>query len=284
MTATPEIKKPRLRRSAKVRLIEFLRPGSYTPDPYSIEMAFQALRHLLASGVGYTTQHHWHTTSVTKLLGGYSPDCGYPKPVQNISDLLSRFHAAVLSRTSFAPEVEKWRKDKGIDAYAELDMKFLHYKPFDGAPHLGFNSERAVKEGLNSLFVDAVGKKTAVSLNCIHHKAQRIHKVDVTISPDGFEFTLRYGFHAPDKAPRHGDSEWNYTLARTQKATGSNHRRPEPFLDTLRRALDQYAFIMDPKNGHLMHNFEHQFVERKDDPYWGPLLEKAPVDDQAESA
>lgn len=279
-----ELKKPRLRHSEKVSLIEFLRPGCYTPSPYSIEMAFQALRHLLASGVGYKTHHRWHTTSITSLLGGYSPDHSYPKPVQSIPDLLSRFHVAILSKNDCNPEVEKWRTDKGVNAYAVLDMRFLHYKPFDGAQHLGFHSERDIQDALNSLFVGAVGKTTAVSLNSIHHKAQVIHKVDVTVTPERFHFTLRYGFHAPDNAPRHGDSEWNYTLASTEAATGSNHRLPEPFLDTLRRALDQYAFLMDPKNGHLMHNFEDQFVERKADAYWGPVLEKDPVENPAEPA
>lgn len=276
-----ELKKPRLRHSEKVSLIEFLRPGCYTPSPYSIEMAFQALRHLIASGVGYKTHHRWHTTSITSLLGGYSSDCSYPKPIESIPDLLSRFHDAILSKNSCNPELDKWRTDKGINAYAAIDMQFLHYKPFDPVPHLGFRCEDDVQKALNSLFIDAPGKKTAISLNSIHHAAQVIHKIDVTVSPDAFLFTLRYGFIAPSEEL---DSEWSFTLARTQPATGSNHRKPEPFLDTLRRALDQYAFVMDPNNGHLMQNLQDEFVERKPDSYWGPRLKQDSADSPAASA
>jgi hypothetical protein len=274
-----DVKKSRLRRSAKIRLIEFLRPGFYTPAPYSIEMAFQALRWLIASGVGYSTQHTWHRTSIASLLGGSSPDYSYPKPVESIKDLLHRFHAAVLSDERYSPEIGRWREDKGITAYAELDMRFLHYKPMAGVPHLGFDCERDIQDALNSLFVGAAGKQTAVSLNSIHHKAQVIHKVDVTISPTAFYFTLRYGFLSPEEMKEKGDSEWQYTLASTKPATGTNHRLPEPFLDTLRRALDKYAFVMDSKNAHLMlHLHEKEFVDRKPDPHWGILPEESEGD------
>lgn len=275
-----EITKPRLRHSAKIKLIEFLRPGGYCPQPYSIEMAFQALRWLIASGVGYSTQHTWHKTSIASLLGGSSPDYSYPTPVESIPDLLRRFHAAVLSDERYAPEIGRWRADKGINAYAELDMHFLHYKPMASVPHLGFNCESDVQKALRSLFVDAAGKRTTVSLNSIHHKAQVIHKVDVTISPTAFYFTLRYGFLSPEEMKEKGDSEWQYTLASTQPATGTNHRLPEPFLDTLRRALDAYAFVVDPKNAHLMLALhEKEFVERKPDSYWGILPEETEGDD-----
>jgi hypothetical protein len=280
-----EMKKPRLRHSVKIGLLEFLRPGGCIPHPYSVEMTFQALRWLLASGVGYSTQHEWHKTSVSSLLGGSSADYSYPKPVQSIRDLLSRFHAGILSSETFCPEVGRWRADKGIHAYAEIDMDFLHYKPMASVPHLGFDCEDAVSAALNSLFVGAAGKQTSVSLNSVHHKAQTIHGVDVTISPTAFYFTLRYGFHTPEDMQKEGDSEWPYTLAHTKPATGTNHHLPEPFLDTLRRALDEYAFVTDPKNGHLMkHLHNGTFVDRVPDPYWSRVMDKDQTSEAPQTA
>lgn len=237
--------KQRYRHSAKVALIEFLRPGGYSAFPYSIELAFQTLRHLVASGIGYKTQHHWHTTSVSGLLGARSNDSGSCVSIKSLKDLFHRFHLALLTTSA---EGDRWRADKGIHVYATLDLNVLHYKPNSPVAHLGFEGEQDILKRLKIMLENSQGQATSVSLNCIHQTARVIHNVGVVVSPEGFSFELRYGFHAPGKA----DSEWNYCLAKTEKALGSNDKLDEPFLDTLRRALDQYAFVMDPNNSHLM--------------------------------
>jgi hypothetical protein len=241
--------KARRRHTAKVSLIEFLRPGGNCPYPYSIEMAFQTLRYLIASGVGYKTRHHWLTTSISSLLGGSSDDCSYPRPIAGLKDLLQRFQVALFARGS--AEIDNWRRDKGIHAYAELDLAFLHYKPMAPVQHLGFRSEAAIVKALHALLEESPGETTSISLNSIHPTARVVHQVDVTISPEGFRFSLRYGFHTPEKMREQGDSEWVYCLAETEHGAESKNKQGEPFLDTFRRALDRYAFIMDPRNAHL---------------------------------
>ena len=239
-----EQKPTRRRHHAKVALVEFLRPSASRYCDYSLEVAFQTMRHFVATGVGYKTRHQWHTTSVTSLLGASSIDgYGYPRPIDSIEELFDRFHVALFTRSS--GEAEAWRKAHGVHAYAELELHFLHYKPFAPVPHLGFQCEDGIKKEVNRLFVEARGKKTSVSLNSIHQGATAIHRVDVTISPEGFWFNLHYGFLTPEEKERtgEGDSEWHYLLA------GS--RKDEPFLDTLRRALNAYDFITDPVNAHL---------------------------------
>lgn len=248
--------KPRFRRSVKVSLVEFLRPSA-APYPYSLEIAFQALRCLVKSGVGYEKQHQWHRTSVSSLLGAQSADNAHPKPIVSVKDLLLRFHAAIF--TSGYAEVERWRADKGIQAYAELDMDFLHYKPMAPVPHLGFDGESEVKKALVHLLEKSAGQRTGVSLNSVHHSAQVIHQVDITVSPSGFCFVLRYGFEPPGAM----DSEWSYCLASTKKLSGTQSKMDEPFLDTLRRALDSYAFVMNPANAHLTTTLsDDKFVEK----------------------
>lgn len=96
--------------------------------------------------------------------------------------------------------------------------------------------------------MDAVGQTTAVSLNSVHYAARVVHKIDVTISPTGFSFKLRFGFKSPAEDPL--DSEWEYCLARSVP-DNVTPEQPEPFLDTLRRAVDKYEFIMNPNNSHL---------------------------------
>lgn len=243
----PGAKKSRRRTSCDVSLVEFMRQECFWPLPYSIEMAFQVLRCLMVSGIGYKTDHRWHTTSVSSLVGGQSPDNYYPKPIISIDDLRQRFLSLMFNGQS---EVEQWRREKGINAYATVPMEFLHYKPLDGAPALGFQSEHDIKNALDFLLVKAAGQHTSVSLNSIHHSAKAVHGVDITIEPDGFCFTLRFGFLTPEQRKTKPDSEWDFCLARTQRDMSAKNEA-EPFLDTLRRALDCYAFITRPENGHL---------------------------------
>jgi hypothetical protein len=246
---TIQKKTPR-RHGAKVALIEFLRPTSFWPYPYSIEMAFQTMRCLLVSGVGFKTRHPWHTTSVTSLLGGTSPDHSYVRPVRSLEDLRHRFQLALFANGS--PELDAWREARGINAYAVLDLSFLHYKPMAAVTHLGFESEDSVRKTLVDMFEHSAGKTTAVSLNCIHHSARVLHGIDVQFRPEGFSFILRYGFLGPSK--QEPDSEWDYRLAATEK--------DEPFLDTLARAVEAYRFVMDPANGHLTKALDGEFISK----------------------
>lgn len=230
--------KPRTRRSANIALIEFLRPDGYWPSPYSLEMAFQALRWLIASARGeqYVTRHQWHRTCAVGLMGGRGAVNGAGTPVKSLADLQRRFQLALLAGANGRPEVARWREDKGIHVDAVVTMAFRHYKPFSPPLHLPFRSEAAVHDAVNQLLEKSAGKILTTQLNSVHAGAKVIHNVDVSIGHDGFDFTLRYGF--VDPAVSKNDSEWAYSLASTEA--------DEPFLDTLARAiakLDQLTAI-----------------------------------------
>lgn len=224
--------KPRTRRSAEIALIEFLRPDGYWPMPYSIEMAFGALRWLIASAVGeqYVTHHRWHRTCAVGLMGGEGAVNGGCRPIKKLADLKKRFHMALLSRGDCAPEVVRWRADKAIAVDAIIHMDFRHYKPMTPPPHLPWGSEADIQKAVEQLLEQSTGKILTTQLNSVHAGAKVIHGVDVTVGVNGFRFTLRYGFVDPTVDPI--DSEWDYCLAKTEG--------DEPFLDTMARAVASF--------------------------------------------
>lgn len=225
--------KARTRRSAKIALIEFLRPDHYWPNPYTIEIAFQALRWLIASAAGseYQTQHQWHRTCAVGLMGGEGAVNGGCKPIKSLSDLRSRFHNAVLAKGDCRPEIQRWRDDKGIHVGAVIDMAFHHYKPFSPPGHLPFRCEADVIKALEQMLERSAGRILTTQLNSVHAGAKVIHSVDVSVGASGFRFCLHYGFVDPT-VDKH-DSEWSHQLAKTE---GN-----EPFLDTLDRAIAALA-------------------------------------------
>lgn len=225
--------KPRTRRSADIALIEFLRPDIWWPQPYSIEMAFQALRWLIASAVGdrYIVQHQWHRSCAVGLLGGEGAENGGCRPIRSLADLQSRFQAALLARTEMRPEIVRWREDKGIRVDAVINMAFRHYKPLNPPAHLPWRSEADVQEALTRLLQKSGGAILTTQLNPVHAGAKVVHRVEIIVGATGFRFLLRYGFHDPAVEPM--DSEWTHHLATTEG--------DEPFLDTLARAVANFA-------------------------------------------
>lgn len=232
--------KPRTRRSAKIKLIELLRPDPGWPSPYSLEMAFQALRCLIASATGqeFIEQHEWHTSCAVGLMGGAGARNGACRAVTSWADLKDRFVQALLARTDFRPEVARWREAKGIHVGAVLDMKFRHYKPFYPPAHLPWVSEAQIRTALDTLLQESTGKTLAVQLNQVHAEARIVHSVGIVVGVQSFRFVLKYGFHDPRVEPM--DSSWCVTLAETV--------RDEPFLDTLAYAVGKYAQLTGADN------------------------------------
>lgn len=229
MTEQPIHTRPRTRRSAKIALIEFLRPDHAWPNPYTIEIAFQALRWLIASASGeqYVTRHQWHQTCAVGLMGGRGAVNGGCQSIKSLSDLRSRFHNAVLARTIDRPEIARWREDKGIHVDATIHMTFRHYKPFNLPPHLPFRSEDSIVKALENMLGHSSGRILTTQLNPVHAGAKVIHSVDITVGASGFWIWLHYGFVDPSVNVH--DSEWTHQLAKTEG--------DEPFLDTLARAI-----------------------------------------------
>lgn len=228
--------KPRTRRSADIALIELLRPDHAWPWPYSIEMAFQALRYLIASASGgeYVTQHQWYRSCAVGLMGGAGAENGGCRPVMSLADLRSRFHSALLARDF--DEVARWRADKGIHVDAVINMAFRHYKPLSPPSHLPWRSENDIRKTVVRLLEESGGQRLTHQLNSIHKAAKVIHRVDVIVDPAAFHIVLRYGFKKP--SPGVGDSEWAHSLAVTEG--------DEPFLDTLARAVTEFERVTAP--------------------------------------
>lgn len=225
--------KPRTRRFADVALIELLRPDPYWPDPYSTEMAFQALRGLIASASAdeFVEHHQWHTSCAVGLMGGAGAKNGACRAIASRADLRERFIEALLARPRWRPEVARWRTAKGIHVDAVLRMRFRHYKPYHPPAHLPWRSEADITAALDALLEKSVGSRLAVALNSVHDAARVVHSIGIVVGATGFKFVLRYGFVDPRED--RFDSEWAETLAQTV--------RDEPFLDTMARAVARFA-------------------------------------------
>lgn len=255
---------PRRQSSARLSIIEFVRPDQ--SGRYSLEQAFQLLSWMARTGENFTTPNRWTTATVGGRIGCYNATNNCYSGVTSHADLSKRIQRGVFGA---GIEMERWREDVGLNAYATLTLNFLHYKPFSAVPHLGFQGEASIAEALKKLFGDPnKNRSTAVSLNSIHYDATAVHGVEVAVSAKGFSFELKYGFHWPAERKELGDSEWTYILASTAPiAEGTHKGKPEPFLDTLHRALKVYDFVMDRFNGHLTTNLsDDMFVPKSSQP------------------
>ncbi len=175
--------KPRTRRFADVALIELLRPDPYWPDPYSTEMAFQALRWLIASASSeqFVEEHRWHTSCAIGLMGGAGARNGACRAIRSRTDLRERFIQALLARPAWRPEVARWRAAKGIHIDAVVRMKFRHYKPYYPPAHLPWRSEADIKESLDSLLEKSTGVRPrggaeSSPRRCAHRPRHRHHR------------------------------------------------------------------------------------------------------------
>ncbi|MCC5610728.1 hypothetical protein LC612_29255 [Nostoc sp. CHAB 5834] len=237
--------KTKYRHKTEVSLMEFVRPANDWPYPYSLEMAFMLFRHFLTTGEGYQTELPYSSVSVGTFLKGSNANNYYPQAITSIQDLRGRLYNAFFGRGWDC--IERWREEQGVNAYGQLALKGLHYDLRRPVEHLSFESQSQLGTLLTDLLRHSAGKTTAVSLNSIHHDARVVHKVGVMVGTKGYRFDLYYGF----KAPGEHDSEWSFTLAQTQNVMVGGKKKQEAFLDTFRRALDMYDFVMSPSNSHL---------------------------------
>lgn len=246
--------KPRRRREFSIPLIELLRPDSYWPQPLSIEQAFELMRWMVETGSAgkYSSQLRWGTCGPIDLLSATSGiGYHYVIPVESVDDLRKRFHFAVLARPSSEGQ-EQWREDFNINPLAVVTIKRPTYRPFEGAAHLGWRSERDIADALKALCSGSRGERMAVSLNSFHKDTVNwLHGVSVAISAsDGFSFSLTYGENPVDGHA----SRWAETIARSRKG--------ESFLDTMARARDVFDCIVHgkPNLADTSDLMEHQYI------------------------
>jgi len=218
----------RKRTSAKLSLIEFVRPVSdgYWPNPYSVEQAFELARWMLATGQAYPHPDRWVNAGVPWLL---SASEGAIR-IRKLEDLRETIHRGILGREQNDAHT-RWRVDHNIRVDAEIVLPYRHNKPHSGAPYLGMECESDVKNELKAFLSTAAGTRMKAQLNSVHARAKVIHSVDINVLPDGFSFRVYFGFNA--HRPGQSDSEWSHVLARTKHG--------ETFLDTFARARHELA-------------------------------------------
>ncbi len=196
---------------AMYRLIEFVRPGCFWPQPYTVEQAFGLFAHLVASA-GEAPRGRNGYNPVAALLSA-QPSCEHctVTPIYSLEDLRQRFHFALLGHSS--QHVERWRRRLRLKVGNSIPAAFPHHI-WSKLPQ----SEHETKQTLVGLF-GAQGKLTA-QLNSCHAKAKEVYGVRLQLSMDyRWRFVLDYGFDG---------SVWYETIAEQGKR--------EPFLLTLRRA------------------------------------------------
>lgn len=229
------------KRSFTIPLIELVRPDGYWPQPLSIEQAFELLRHMMEkAGPQYDTPGRWGKSGVAELLIGRGiVSASGLYPITSLNHLRETFHRAILARPASQGQFD-WRNDNGFNVTDMVTVKRAVYKPFDGARHLGFDSEADIKSALERLMFKSKGERMAIALNRIHkHTVDWLHGVSIGVSgKHGFTFILEYGCD-PTEA---GASRWDEVIART--------RDKETFLDTMARARDVFdCLVLGKANG-----------------------------------
>jgi hypothetical protein len=224
--------KPKLRTKALIRFIEFVRPDSFWPQPYSLEQAFHVFQWMVRTGKEFSK---YQRSGVFDLLNKKATCCGAWNidPIISVSDLRERFHHALLS--AYGSElVSQWRKKNNICITEKKWIAFPHYTPFENSE--AFGSESDLKDALNDLLTKSRGKFFNFSPNSCHPKATWIEKVFVNVTPEGFRFMARYGYEEDE-----GSSSWDYVLARSDAMT-------TPFAQTLAEAIKKLNELTAPKD------------------------------------
>lgn len=217
----------------RAELIDLVRPDSFWPHPFSIEQAFEIFRWMVATGDAYRDPTRWGRVGVRELLSATSgTGADEVTSITSLADLRTRFHHALLASPR-CPAVVQWRKDHRVEIGARIRVRSPVYTQFEGARHLGFGSEGAIKDTLDRITIRSRGQTLKARLNYVHLDVETVHGVSIAVSAKGFVFRLKYGDPFHDNRPY---SAWSHSLART--------RPGETFLETFARARDVYDMLM----------------------------------------
>lgn len=191
---------PIIRTKAKIRFIEFLRPGCFWPYPYTLEQAIGVYSWMADSAVSHFRKRHHNP--VFALLG-CQPSCLFSelKPITGIDNLRQCFHYALLD--SVGSQVAEWKAKNGIAVDGSRMIGFRHHEYGTGPA-----CEASMKTGLDS-FLELTGTLTP-QLNEYHADARNILGVKLTYCTysRGWRFELEYGVDG---------SVWTYPLAQQRK-------------------------------------------------------------------
>lgn len=210
-----------MKTKAKYKFIEFIRPGCFWPEPYTLEQAFGVFAWMLQTGKGYHDDGTYGRRAVYPLLSG-KPSCANfsaVDPIYSVADLERRFHYAILGGY-VGPNLGRWRKDNHILPDGERVIHFPHHD-YGKTP----TSEHVSKVAMDAL-LSAQGR-LGVQLNGCHSRAREIHGVSLHWR-GCYRFVLRYGYRG---------SEWFHGLSRQMPG--------EPFYTSFHRAQRALAKLVD---------------------------------------
>jgi hypothetical protein len=217
------------KRTRAFDMIEFLRPSSSWPWPYSLEQAFQVLQHALAAGAGVGEKACRGFSGVTETIYGEGstnvPTCLEIRG----EECLQRFYRnLLLSRAN--PTVERWRQENGFYAGGQARVAFKSYRPDLKRPFLGDKaaSWAVVANALNDFLGNYEGHFLSVSLLSDFPQAGFVERNAVQVTECGFRFTTTISF---------GGARWCFVVAATEG--------DEAFTDTLARAIRTFEAILD---------------------------------------
>jgi hypothetical protein len=216
-----------MRTKAKIKFIEFLRPGNRFAYPYTIEQAFNVFQWLVKTGSKYDT---YGRSGVYDLMA-MGPTCInhdiWYSHFYSIENLEKRFHYVFLYDDSWNKITTTWKKENDIGIDKTKWIYFNHYEPYGG---YGRNlSEVQIEETLEKL-LNSKNLKLNVSLNNCHPKAVWVEGVFIRIMPDYFEFVMDYGY-------KKDSSSWFHTLAKTENK--------ESFIDTMFKAIEKFKSLTE---------------------------------------
>lgn len=217
-----------MRSKAKISFIEFIRPGSCWPYPYTLEQAFGVLQWMARTGRKYSRKIEWGYHGPIEALS-CQPTCRSfcsVSAITTIADLRERFHYALLTNYDESGAIAAWRNAERITLDGKRILTFPHHEPFSGGQ--GWNCEADIQKAIEKLFNDGQNSRLAVQLNSSWDAARECHKVVIHVLPAFFVFDLKYGFDG---------STWTHELARTKDN--------EPFLCTMRRAVDAFYSLIE---------------------------------------
>lgn len=215
------------------RLIEFIRPCCYWPQPYCVEQALGVYRWMVETALDPKYQTRWGcnpTLAQLAATSGRVRDLFYFPSIGSIAALRKRFQYALFS----AYGGDQWREDYQIHQDAVRTLTFPHYRLTEAA-----TSEHEFTKRLEALWATTPpkGQKFALlttQLNSCHADAVECYGAPSYLRLRNaaqygrpaklyWEFVLHYGCDG---------SVWNKSLA-TQKPG-------EAFRDLFERAEAKY--------------------------------------------
>jgi len=221
-----------LRTRGHYRLIEFIRPGCFWPQPYCIEQALGVYRWMVETALNPQYKTRWGCNPTLQQLGrtsGRVRGLSDVHAISSVENLRERFQYALFSGYGG----EQWRRDFAIDQFGARVLVFPHYRLTEAE-----TCEQEFRERLEALWAttppkDQIFALLTTQLNKYHADAIECYGAPVYLRDAAahgkparlyWEFVLHYGCDG---------SVWHQSLAAQKPG--------EAFRDLFVRAETEYT-------------------------------------------